>query len=59
MSNDSNIENLADQIVQNTKSFAARPRRYTAPKKDRDWYEKAKYKIAISPNAAAAPEPRK
>jgi hypothetical protein len=59
MSNDSKIENLADQICQNTKSFAVRPRRYTAPKKDRDWYEKAKSKIAISPHATAASEQHK
>jgi len=59
MSNDSNIEKVADQISQNTKSFTARPKRYTAPKKDRDWYEKAKCKIAISSSAIAASEQRK
>jgi hypothetical protein len=59
MSNDSNVENLTDQIVQNTKLFVARPKRNTASKKDRDWYEKAKCKIAISPNATATSEQSK
>jgi hypothetical protein len=58
MSQDSKIEKVADQ--QNTKLVVIRRRHYiTAPMKDRDWYEKAKCKIAINPSATAPSKERK
>jgi hypothetical protein len=39
------------EIAKKPKSRTRKPRRYIAPQKGRDWYEKAGDKIAISENA--------
>jgi hypothetical protein len=39
------------EIAKNLKSRARKPKRYIAPEKGRDWYEKAGGKIAIRQNA--------
>lgn len=46
------------QIAKKSKSRTRKPRRYIAPQKGRDWYEKAGDKIAIKPNATGTPRRR-
>ena len=41
------------ELTKNTKSRIRKPRRYIAPKKDRDWYDKAEGQIAITQNATS------
>jgi hypothetical protein len=46
------------EIANKPKSRPRRPRRYIAPQKGRDWYEKAGDKIAIRQNATGTPRRR-
>jgi hypothetical protein len=46
------------EIAKNLKSRPRKPRRYIAPEKGRDWYEKAESKIAINENATGTPPRR-
>jgi hypothetical protein len=46
------------EIANSLKSRARKPKRYIAPEKGRDWYEKAGGKIAIRQNATRTPRGR-
>ena len=46
------------EITKNLKSRARKPKRYIAPEKGRDWYEKAGGKIAIRQNVTRTPRGR-
>jgi hypothetical protein len=46
------------EIAKNPGSRARKPRRYIAPEKGRDWYEKAENKVAIKQNPTGKPPGR-
>ena len=46
------------EIAKNPGSHARKPRRYIAPQKGRDWYEKAENKVAIRQNPIGKPPER-
>jgi hypothetical protein len=46
------------EIAKKSKSRTRKPRRYIAPQKGRDWYEKAGDKIAIKQNTTGTPRRR-
>jgi hypothetical protein len=53
MTKDSVAKKGPAKLVKNIKSRIRRPRRYVAPKKGRDWYDKAEGQIAITQNATS------
>ena len=46
------------EIAKNPGSRARKPRRYIAPEKGRDWYEKAENKVAIRQDPTGKPPGR-
>ncbi len=46
------------EVEKNLKSRTRKPKRYIAPEKGRDWYEKAGGKIAIRQNVTRTPRGR-
>jgi len=55
MTKDSTAAKTHAELSRSTKSRDRKLRRYVAPKKGRDWYEKAEGQVAITQNAAGTP----
>jgi hypothetical protein len=51
MTKDAVAEKRPADLAKNTKSRIRKPRHYIAPKKGRDWYDKAEGQIAITQNS--------